>query len=164
MSGDSRRSVRFASRGCMGSVSPGPVCALGRRVIGRLVLPAVLGGLLACPTSASAYFGYVGGFPAIGGEIAVDSQGYVYAFDFNEGRVRKYSPQGELLLAWGNDERGPDEPFPHNSEPGKFDQPSDITTDPAGNVYVADPVNPPGPKVLVSGRADRRELRRGGDG
>ena len=103
------------------------------------LLPVLLlvGAVLGLPAAAPAYFGFIGQFGGEqygGSRITVDGAGNIYVLSFD--RVKKFSPDGQLLTSWGN----PDQ-FDESSEPGRFDDASDIAADPAGNVYVADPGN-----------------------
>jgi hypothetical protein len=77
--------------------------------------------------------------PYMGGEpfhrcthTALSPRGDIYVSDgYGNARVHKYSPDGRLLLSWG-------EP---GCEPGQFNIPHNICSDPDGWVYVADREN-----------------------
>jgi sugar lactone lactonase YvrE len=77
--------------------------------------------------------------PYMGGEpfhrcthTALSPRGDIYVSDgYGNARVHKYSPDGKLLLSWG-------EP---GCEPGQFNIPHNICSDPDGWVYVADREN-----------------------
>jgi DNA-binding beta-propeller fold protein YncE len=63
---------------------------------------------------------------------ALSPRGDIYVSDgYGNARVHKYSPDGKLLLSWG-------EP---GCEPGQFNIPHNICSDPDGWVYVADREN-----------------------
>jgi DNA-binding beta-propeller fold protein YncE len=63
---------------------------------------------------------------------ALSPQGDIYVSDgYGNARVHKYSPDGKLLLSWG-------EP---GTSPGQFNIAHNIVTDPQGWVYVADREN-----------------------
>ena len=63
---------------------------------------------------------------------ALSPKGEIYVSDgYGNARVHKYSPDGKLLLSWG-------EP---GTDPGCFNIPHNIVTDAAGLVYVADREN-----------------------
>ena len=63
---------------------------------------------------------------------ALSPKGEIYVSDgYGNARVHKYSPDGKLLLSWG-------EP---GTDPGQFNIAHNIATDPEGWVYVADREN-----------------------
>ena len=63
---------------------------------------------------------------------ALSPKGEIYVSDgYGNARVHKYSPDGKLLLSWG-------EP---GTDPGQFNIPHNIATDAEGWVYVADREN-----------------------
>src|SRR5258705_894298 len=63
---------------------------------------------------------------------ALSPKGEIYVSDgYGNARVHKYSPDGKLLLSWG-------EP---GTDPGQFNIAHNIVTDPEGWVYVADREN-----------------------
>ncbi|MEO8629079.1 MAG: peptidyl-alpha-hydroxyglycine alpha-amidating lyase family protein [Betaproteobacteria bacterium] len=63
---------------------------------------------------------------------ALSPRGDIYVSDgYGNARVHKYSPDGKLLMSWG-------EP---GCDPGQFNIPHNICTDPDGWVYVADREN-----------------------
>jgi streptogramin lyase len=63
---------------------------------------------------------------------ALSPRGDIYVSDgYGNARVHKYSPDGKLLLSWG-------EP---GADPGQFNIPHNICCDPDGWVYVADREN-----------------------
>jgi hypothetical protein len=64
--------------------------------------------------------------------IAVSSAGEIYITDgYGNSRVHKFSPDGELLLSWGEPGGGP----------GQFRLPHGICVDRGGRVYVGDRMN-----------------------
>ena len=64
--------------------------------------------------------------------IAVDAEGNLYVLGTPAGfKVTKFSPDGTVLGEWGESGQGD----------GQFWQPSDITMDATGNIYVADTFN-----------------------
>ena len=63
--------------------------------------------------------------------VAVDAAENVYVAELGSNRVRKFSPEGELVAGWGG----------HGSGDGEFDGPTDVAVGPDGSVYVADAGN-----------------------
>ena len=63
--------------------------------------------------------------------IAVDAAGNLYVADQGNGRARKLSDTGQILLGWGEAGTGP----------GQFQLPSALEVGPDGRVYVADQRN-----------------------
>ena len=64
--------------------------------------------------------------------VAFSPQGDIYVSDgYGNSRVHKYSPDGKLLLSWGES----------GSDPGQFNIVHNICTDKEGWVYVADREN-----------------------
>lgn len=66
-------------------------------------------------------------FPA---GVAVDDSGNAYVVERDIGRVAKFDPKGEFLLAWSGSE-----------ESGRLNQPTDVEVDHDGRVWVADAGN-----------------------
>ena len=60
--------------------------------------------------------------------IAIDAADHVYTTEFQGHRVRKFTPEGELLAEWG----GP------GSELGQLRAPTGIVVGPDGRIYVAE--------------------------
>jgi uncharacterized protein (TIGR03437 family) len=72
--------------------------------------------------------------------VAVDSIGNVYVADIANRRVRVITPAGQMRTIAGNGKSF----FSGDGGPATealFDQPASVTTDPAGNIYVADTLN-----------------------
>jgi DNA-binding beta-propeller fold protein YncE len=67
------------------------------------------------------------GFPS---GVAVDDSGNAYVAERGVGRVSKFDPDGQFLLAWSG-----------SAESGPLVQPTDVEVDHAGRVWVADPLN-----------------------
>lgn len=73
-------------------------------------------------------FGIGGGWPGwfrLAKEIALDAAGNVYVVDAFNGRLQKFTPEGDLLAVW---------------DPGARDlrYPSGVAVDPVGDVYVSE--------------------------
>ncbi|KPA14870.1 Peptidase C13, legumain [Candidatus Magnetomorum sp. HK-1] len=66
-----------------------------------------------------------------GGDIAKDSNGYLYVADLFNDRIKKYSTDGQLVTMWGQ----------HGNGIGQFDQPRGIAVDSRNCVYVTDSCN-----------------------
>jgi len=69
-------------------------------------------------------------------KVEVDDDGFVWVTDVGRAQgkgqtVLKFSPTGELLMTLGT-------PGVAGSAPGQFEQPSDVTVAPTGDVYVTD--------------------------
>ena len=62
------------------------------------------------------------------GGIAVDSSGYVYVCDSNNGRIQKFTAAGDFVSKWGT----------WGSGQGQFASPLGIAIDGSGYIYVAD--------------------------
>lgn len=68
------------------------------------------------------------------GDIALDSNGNVHivdTLDSTNGHVKKYSPDGTLLISWGA----------HGTAEGQFWEPYGIAIDSSGNMYISDKTN-----------------------
>ncbi len=65
--------------------------------------------------------------------ITVGPEGNVYVADTWNHRVQKFSPEGDLLLSWGQ--------FGQQESPSSFWGPRDVAVDKAGHVYVTDTGN-----------------------
>jgi sugar lactone lactonase YvrE len=68
-------------------------------------------------------------------ELALDVAGNVYVADFSNNKIRKISPEGMVTTFAGSGERGSTD---GKGAAASFDQPTGITVDAAGNVYVAE--------------------------
>jgi len=80
--------------------------------------------------------------------IDVDRRGFVYVADHGNHRVQKFTADGRLLAIWGRD-GGQGSP---GAGAGEFNQPRGVTTDFAGDVYVAEKVNHRIQKLTADGR------------
>ena len=114
-------------------------------------LPAVVSTL-----AGSGAFGFNGFADGTGTEakfhypsgVAVDSAGTVYVADYNNHRIRKISPSGVVSTLAGSGAFG----FADGTgTEAKFDQPTGVAVDSAGNVYVADTWNSRIRKISPSG-------------
>lgn len=63
--------------------------------------------------------------------MAVANDGRIYVADTGNHRIVVFSPQGEMLLTWGE----------FGAEPGQFNEPWDVAVGPDGYIYVADTWN-----------------------
>ena len=64
-------------------------------------------------------------------QVAVDSQGNLYALDVKNNMIYKYDPTGKELISFGK----------YGSGNGEMDAPSDMAVDKEGNIFVADKGN-----------------------
>jgi DNA-binding beta-propeller fold protein YncE len=81
-------------------------------------------------------------------DIAVDAFGNVWAADHENKRVQKFTRDGRFLLKVGAN--GGDGTL--GSGPGEFNSPRGLSSDPAGNIYVADDANHRIVKLANDGR------------
>ena len=78
--------------------------------------------------------------------VRVDSQDNIWAVDEGTNMVIKFSPEGRVLMTMGRREEAvegvratpaPGTP-PPSAQPYRFNRPTDVTWDPAGNIYISD--------------------------
>jgi hypothetical protein len=76
----------------------------------------------------------------------VDKDDNVWAVDKGSDMVVKFNPQGQVMMVFGRKQEASDEetgPVKHPKPPlaaedGRFRQVTDLTWDPAGNIYISD--------------------------
>ena len=83
---------------------------------------------------------------AFGHSVRIDKDDNIWAVDKGSDMVVKFSPQGQVLMVFGRKQEASDEetaPLKHPKPPlpaedGRFRQVTDVTWDPAGNIYISD--------------------------
>jgi sugar lactone lactonase YvrE len=80
--------------------------------------------------------------------VAVDTKGNVYVADFDNHRIRKITPNGNVITLAGKDPGFAD----GQGEEAKFLNPTEIDVDAAGNVYVAEIGNHKIRKITPEGK------------
>jgi DNA-binding beta-propeller fold protein YncE len=83
---------------------------------------------------------------SFGHSVRVDKDDNVWAVDKGSDMVVKFNPQGQVVMVFGRKQEASDEetgPVKHPkpplpSEDGRFRQVTDVTWDPAGNIYISD--------------------------
>jgi 6-bladed beta-propeller len=78
--------------------------------------------------------------------VRVDKDDNIWAVDKGSDMVVKFNPQGEVAMVFGRKQEASDEdtaPLKHPKPPlpaedGRFRQVTDVTWDPAGNIYISD--------------------------
>ncbi len=78
--------------------------------------------------------------------VRVDKDDNIWAVDKGSDMVVKFNPQGEVVMVFGRKQEASDEdtaPLKHPKPPlpaedGRFRQVTDVTWDPAGNIYISD--------------------------
>ena len=69
--------------------------------------------------------------------VRVDPQDNIWAVDEGSNMVIKFNPEGRVLMVLGRRPE-PGEAAPTGPEPYRFDRPTDVAWDAAGNVFVSD--------------------------
>ena len=78
--------------------------------------------------------------------VRVDSQDNIWTVDEGTNMVIKFNPEGRVLMTMGRRQEAvegvlptpaPGTP-PPPAQPYRFSRPTDVTWDPAGNIYVSD--------------------------
>jgi sugar lactone lactonase YvrE len=69
--------------------------------------------------------------------VRVDPQDNIWAVDEGSNMVIKFNPEGRVLMVLGRRPE-PGEPPPTAPEPYRFDRPTDVAWDAAGNIFVSD--------------------------
>ena len=83
---------------------------------------------------------------SFGHSVRVDKDDNVWAVDKGSDMVVKFNPQGQVAMLFGRKQEASDEetgPLKHPNPPlppvdGRFRQVTDVTFDPAGNIYISD--------------------------
>jgi hypothetical protein len=83
---------------------------------------------------------------SFGHSVRVDAQDNIWVTDKGSDMVIKFNPQGRVVMVFGRKQEASDEdtgPLKHPKPPlppeiGRFRQVTDVTWDPAGNVYISD--------------------------
>jgi hypothetical protein len=78
--------------------------------------------------------------------IRVDRQDNIWAIDKGSDMIVKFNPQGRVMMVFGRKSEASDEnakPLEHPNPPrpaqdGRFRQPTDVTWDPEGNIFISD--------------------------
>src|SRR5262245_15516698 len=78
--------------------------------------------------------------------VRVDKDDNIWAVDKGSDMVVKFNPQGDVVMVFGRKQEASDEdtgPLKHPKPPlpaedGRFRQVTDVTWDPAGNIYISD--------------------------
>jgi DNA-binding beta-propeller fold protein YncE len=69
--------------------------------------------------------------------VRVDPQDNIWAVDEGSNMVIKFNPEGRVMMLLGRRPE-PGEPAPTAPEPYRFDRPTDVAWDAAGNIFVSD--------------------------
>jgi hypothetical protein len=83
---------------------------------------------------------------SFGHSVRVDKDDNIWAVDKGSDMVVKFNPQGQVVMVFGRKQEASDEetgPVKHPKPPlaaedGRFRQVTDVTWDPAGNIYISD--------------------------
>jgi streptogramin lyase len=83
---------------------------------------------------------------SFGHSVRVDKEDNIWAVDKGSDMVIKFDPQGRVVMVFGRKQEASDEetgPLKHPKPPlpaedGRFRQVTDVTWDPAGNIYISD--------------------------
>jgi len=83
---------------------------------------------------------------SFGHSVRVDRNDNIWAVDKGSDMVVEFNPQGKVVMVFGRKQEASDEetgPLEHPSQPlpaedGRFRQVTDVTWDPAGNIYISD--------------------------
>ena len=78
--------------------------------------------------------------------VRVDRQDNIWAVDKGSDMIVKFNPQGRVLMVFGRKSEASDEnahPLEHPNPPrpavdGRYRQPTDVTWDPEGNIFISD--------------------------
>ena len=83
---------------------------------------------------------------SFGHSVRIDKDDNIWAVDKGSDMVVKFNPQGRVVMVFGRKQEASDEetaPLKHPKPPlaaedGRFRQVTDVTWDPAGNIYISD--------------------------
>jgi len=83
---------------------------------------------------------------SFGHSVRIDKDDNIWAVDKGSDMVVKFNPQGQVVMVFGRKQEASDEetgPLKHPKPPlaaedGRFRQVTDVTWDPAGNIYISD--------------------------